>query len=72
MSYYDNHILTDKEYKQQASEYDKVKVRCSCGHRVVIPYWEEKQLCGWCKHYVYKNKKIEFKEKMKDAIRKGS
>lgn len=59
--------FTFKEYKHMMSEYDKVKYRCKCGHRVIIPYWEDKQLCTWCNHYVYKDKRIEFKEKLQYA-----
>lgn len=53
------------EWKRLTDEYDKVKIRCSCGRRVVIPVWVDKQLCSWCGHYVYRNKKLEFKEKLK-------
>lgn len=63
------HLMTPKEYKRQAAEYDKVKYRCSCGHRVVIPYWREKGLCTWCNHYVYKDKKQEFKERLKEKLK---
>lgn len=30
-----------------------------------IPVWVDKQLCSWCGHYVYRNKNLEFKEKLK-------
>lgn len=53
------------EWKRLTNEYDKVKVRCSCGRRVIIPVWVDKQLCDWCGHYVYRDKKLEFKEKLK-------
>ena len=54
-------ILTDKEYKHLTDEYDKVRYQCSCGHKVVIPYNVDKQLCSWCHNYVFKDKKDEFK-----------
>ena len=38
MTYYDKHIMSTKEWKRHTAEYDKVKYKCSCGHRVVIPY----------------------------------
>ena len=67
---YDKHILSKEEFQRQSNEYDKVKFRCSCGHRVIIPYWRDKGLCSWCHHYVYRNKKLEFKEKLKNELRK--
>ena len=52
--------LTIKQHKHMTEEYDKVKFECSCGPRVIIPKWEDKQLCHWCGKYVYRNKKEEF------------
>ena len=39
---YGEHLMTVKEYDRQSKEYDKVKFRCNCGHRVIIPYWEKR------------------------------
>lgn len=55
-------------YQKTMSELDKVKFRCKCGHKVVIPAWVDRQICDWCGNYVYKNKEIEFKHKLKGAI----
>jgi hypothetical protein len=64
-------FLSKKEFDLMTEEYDKVKYRCSCGHRVIIPHWKDKALCSWCHHYVYKDKQIEFKEKMKEKLKNG-
>ena len=61
--------MTIKEFERQSDEYDKVKIRCKCGHRVVIPVWVDKQLCKWCGYYVYRNKQLEFKEKLTKKIK---
>ena len=59
--------LTVKEFERMSNEYEKVKYQCNnCGHKVVIPYHVEKQLCSWCKHYVFKNKQDELKYRMKE------
>lgn len=59
--------LTLKEYERMASEYAKVKYECSnCGHKVVIPYHVEKQLCNWCHNYVFKNKQDEFRYRLNE------
>ena len=49
------HLLTDKEYKRMTEEYDKVKYKCKCGHRVVIKHNQTKAICSWCLKYVFKN-----------------
>ena len=54
------------EWNKIAAEYEKVKIECKyCGRKAVIPVWVDKQLCSWCGHYVYRNKNLEFKEKLK-------
>ena len=68
---YNNHILSRKEFERLSDEYNKVKYQCKCGHKVIIPYWRDKALCTWCNHYVYKDKQVEFKEKMKEKLKNG-
>lgn len=64
------HRKSDIEYQRQSDEYDKVKIVCKhCGHKVVIPVWVDKQICSWCKRYVYRNKQLEFKENMKKVMK---
>ena len=62
-------LLTNKEFSRMSNEYDKVKFKCTCGHKVIIPVWVDKQICHWCGMYVYRNKQLEFKEKMKILIK---
>jgi len=62
-------LLTDAEYQRMSEEYDKVKYPCKCGHRVVIPVWQDKQVCTWCGNYVFKDKKEEFKYRIKEKIK---
>ena len=51
-----------------ANELSKVKYRCRCGHKVIIPKWVDKQLCDWCGNYVFKSKKDEFEYRMKERL----
>ena len=62
--------LTVREFERMADEYDKVKYTCKCGHRVVIPYNVDKQLCKWCHRYVFKNKQDEFRYRFEEQRRK--
>ena len=64
-------IMTKEQFQRQANEYDKVKIRCNCGHKLVIPVWVDKQICGWCGYYVYRNKQLEFKEKLTKEMKRS-
>ena len=62
-------VLTNKEFNTMSNNYAKVKYQCkNCGHKVVIPYWVDKQLCDWCGHYVFKNKKDEDLYRIKEKL----
>lgn len=60
----------DIRYQKITNELDKVKIRCSCGHRVVVPLKIGKVLCSWCGHYVYRDKQLEFKEKILEKMKR--
>lgn len=62
---------SDIEYQRKSDELDKVKIRCKCGHRVVVPMWVDKSMCTWCKHYVYRNKQLEFRERLKQKLKES-
>ena len=62
-------ILTVEEYKRLTQEEDKVKYKCKCGRRVIIPKWVDKQICSWCGNYVFRNKYDEFKYRVKEKIK---
>lgn len=64
-------IMTKEQFQRQANEYDKVKIKCKCGHKLVIPVWVDKQVCSWCGYYVYRNKRLEFKEKLMKEMKKS-
>lgn len=61
----------NEQYKRLTEEYDKVKYRCRCGHRVIIPNKIDKNICSWCGNYVFKNKKDEFEYRIKEKLQKG-
>lgn len=45
------------------------RVKCKCGHTVIL--LKDKTICTHCGHWIYKDKKTEFMEKLKYA-RKNS
>lgn len=51
--------------------YAKLRVYCpTCGHSNTMPIQLDKKICSWCGNLVYRTEEIEFKEKLKKAIRK--
>lgn len=63
-------LLTIKEFERMTKEFDRVKYICKCGHRVVITNKQEKNICDWCGHYVFKNAKDEFEYRVKERMKK--
>lgn len=57
-------------FQRKTNYYDKIKMKCSCGHSLVIPVFVDKQVCSWCGHYVYRDKKLEFKENLIKRLRR--
>jgi len=63
-------LLTNAEYRRMTEEYDKVKYTCKCGHRVIITNKQDKTICDWCGHYVFKSKKDEFEFRLKEKMKR--
>lgn len=59
--------------KDSAEKYEKnisaYKVKCKCGHVVVIRPMQERTLCSWCGYYVFRTKASEFKYRMMEEIK---
>ena len=58
-------LQKQNKYYNELSNY---KYTCKCGHVVVMLRGTDKVLCTWCHHYVYKNKKDEFKDRMRSVL----
>ena len=66
-------MCKDTRYKEQIKldeELAKYKVKCKCGHKMVLIH-ADKVICSWCGYYVYKDKKTEFKEMIKKCMKKN-
>lgn len=61
-----------KYFGSDKGETYKTVICNNCGYYVKFAYAsnKEKLICSGCGHYVFKNKKIEFKEKMKERMKK--
>lgn len=54
----------------KASYYQNWVVKCKCGHTFLMMRNENKRLCSVCGKYYYKDKKLEFREKLKEELRR--
>lgn len=49
--------------------YTKYAIKCpNCLHSILTT--RKKVLCNWCGAYVYKDKKLEFEDKLKASLRR--
>ena len=59
---------TDTKYFDNVN---KIKHRCKhCGRKQVIPNFENKTLCDWCGHNIYKSDKDEFVDRVSIELNK--
>lgn len=62
----DKHIKDQKRFEL----FQQYTVKCKCGCSVTIMNRRKKVLCSWCGRMVYLDKKQEFNDKMKIALKK--
>lgn len=62
--------MRNKEIIKYAEEISKGKIKCRCGHSVIIPPNINKVICHWCGKYVFKDKKAEFEYRIKEQFNK--
>lgn len=60
-------IFTNKEDTKRFDEITNSTIKCSCGHSILTN--KDKKICSWCGNYVYKDKKLEFEEKLKISLK---
>lgn len=59
--------LTFKEVELLHDKLQNNRYKCNCGHTIYITNNKDKVLCRWCGKYVYRNKKLEFMERLENA-----
>lgn len=61
--------MSYKEDTKYFNGVSKQKIKCqNCGHVIIFYSGNPKVPCSHCGHMVYKNKREEFKDKMKSKI----
>ena len=63
-------IFFSKEEERWLTAITKGTIKCSCGHSILTD--KKKVLCNWCGKYVYKDKKLEFEDKLKASLKGGN
>lgn len=44
--------------------------KCDCGHSMYLSPAHPKRICRWCGNMVYLDKREEFKERLKNIVKK--
>lgn len=57
-----------KNDSKRLNYYTENSTTCECGHRIYISNKYGKLPCNWCGRMVYRNKKVEFKNKIMRLI----
>lgn len=60
-------MLTNKEISKLIEEKNKFKVKCICGHSIVISPRKDYKICSWCGKKVVNKRKI-FKENLLEKM----
>mgnify|MGYP002519541204 CR=1 FL=1 len=73
-----DHKMTPKEWEMfnHQKKLDKIieqnRYKCTCGHSVVIKPSEERILCHYCGHWIYRDKSKMFKDRMNILLKRKS
>ena len=60
-------MVTLEEQKKLDSQRTLMLKKCSCGHTIAIVF-ADRTICSHCGKWVYRNKQIEFKYKLKEKM----
>ena len=70
IKYVKNAWVMDMAYdvsKRAFDERQKAKRKCKhCGHTQLLGL-QDKAICDWCKHYIFKDDRVEFMYKLKEV-----
>lgn len=65
-------LIERKSNDELAKVYDMLQdyvVKCKCSHTILMNGKADRVICRYCGNYVYKDKKTEFKYRMKGILR---
>lgn len=66
--------MTYKEEQRLLDTKTKYRIKCKCGHTVMIYPFEhrKRKICDWCGKYVYANEKEQFKDAINLLLQSAS
>lgn len=53
------------------NELEELKVKCQCGHTLILPVYLDSGICNHCGNKVKNNTKLYFKYKLRKEIKKN-
>ena len=53
-----------------SSYYRQYMYRCRCSHTQLIPNQIDRVICNHCGNWIYRDKRVEFKDKIKSLLKK--
>lgn len=56
--------------KKYDAHIDEIKIKCPCGHTIVMPVFADYLICSHCKKKVNNNTKAHFRFKMRKELGK--
>lgn len=62
-------MLTFKQMRKFEEVRSQLKVQCKCGTKTIIPMFMDRLICRNCGHWVYRDKKKEFQDKMREILK---
>jgi len=62
-----NRLVDDKVF----SEFEKIKVKCICGHKTVMPVYIDKTTCSYCHRTLKNNSQAYFVYKLRKVMKKN-
>lgn len=65
----DKRYKSYKEIEKEDHVFADYKVKCKCSHVVIMPYRHKKVLCDFCGCYIYRDKKDEFKDRLREKLK---
>ena len=64
-----NRYKTFKQIEKEDKAFSDYKVKCKCSHVIIMTSVKDRVMCDHCGHYVYRDKKAEYKYKMKELLK---
>ena len=62
-------ILSYKEMNKRLGVFQNYVIKCKCSHSILFTGRKDRIICSHCGNYVYRDKKVEMKYKIKELLK---